>query len=396
MQDFIGKKIVLGICGGIAAYKSAYLVRELCRLGAEVRVVMTANAQQFIGSLTLQALSGHEVRTTLWDEQAESGMGHIELARWADYFLVAPASANLLAKFAQGLADDLLSTLYLATDKPVILCPAMNKNMWEHPATKDNVARLRTRGVRIVGPEPGEQACGELGLGRLAESDAIINALRLVALTPCLLGKELIITAASTHEALDPVRFISNRSSGKMAYALALAATIAGARVTLISGPSRLSPPESVQFIPVVSAEDMYEQVMAELKPGCIFIGCAAVADFSPLQKAVHKIKKQANQGLELKLMQTKDIIAAVSASGLASLVVGFAAETASLLANARKKLATKKLDMVIANQVGERQGFDQDDNEVTVITKNAEFSFPPMHKVRLAGELISLLATTF
>ncbi|MGQ3892806.1 bifunctional phosphopantothenoylcysteine decarboxylase/phosphopantothenate--cysteine ligase CoaBC [Legionella sp. CNM-4043-24] len=395
MQDFAGKKIVLGICGGIAAYKSALLVRELTRLGAEVRVVMTESAQQFISPLTLQAVSGHDVRVDLFDEQAERAMGHIELARWADYLLVAPATANCLAKFAQGLADDLLSTLYLVAETPVIVCPAMNRSMWAHPATQHNCDLLRQRGVMLVGPDEGAQACGEFGFGRLSDMGAIINALRLYPVQNLLAGRELLITAGPTREALDPVRYLSNFSSGKMGYALAQAAAIAGARVTLISGPTALDLPAGVTVHRVVSASDMYHQVMANLSPGIIFIGCAAVADYAPQHAASQKIKKDKNPGLKLELKQNPDILAAVAQSGKAAYVVGFAAETNDVLAAARKKRLNKQVDMIIANQVGANLGFDHDENEVCVITEHAETPLPAACKVRLAGQIIAILAAS-
>jgi phosphopantothenoylcysteine decarboxylase / phosphopantothenate---cysteine ligase len=395
MQDFNGKKIVLGICGGIAAYKSAYLVRELTRLGAEVRVVMTASAQQFITPLTLQALSGNDVRVDLFDEEAERAMGHIELARWAEYLLVAPASANCIAKFAHGLADDLLSTIYLATDAPVIVCPAMNKNMWHHAATQANVELLRQRGVMLAGPEEGSQACGEYGLGRLAEVDDIINALRLHSVNQLLQGQKILITAGPTREAIDPVRYLSNYSSGKMGYALAKAAHIAGAEVTLISGPTALPVPEGVKFYSVVSAKEMYEQVMSELQAGMIFIGCAAVADYAPQTVTAQKIKKGESADLSLNLTLNKDILAEVAASKKASLVIGFAAETNDLIQNARKKLKEKKLDMIIANQVGEGLGFEKECNEVIVLSEHRQTALPLTNKVRLAGEIIAILAAT-
>ncbi|STX49496.1 bifunctional phosphopantothenoylcysteine decarboxylase/phosphopantothenate synthase [Legionella hackeliae] len=293
MQDLANKKIVLGVCGGIAAYKTAYLVRELTNLGVDVRVVMTASAQQFISPLTFQALSGNDVRTTLFDEQAERAMGHIELARWADYLLIAPASANCLAKMANGLADDLLSTLYLVTEAPVIICPAMNRSMWRHPATQANCTLLKARGVIIVGPEEGSQACGEEGLGRLSETQAIINALRCYEINQCLVGKTLLITAGPTREAIDPVRYLSNHSSGKMGYALAEAAVLAGAKVVLVTGPTGLTPPAGVEVHRVESAKDMYSAVMANLQNDMIFIGTAAVADYSMASPTNEKIKKR-------------------------------------------------------------------------------------------------------
>ena len=391
MQDFMNKKIVLGICGGIAAYKTAHLVRELTRLGAHVRVVMTASAQEFITPMTLQALSGHAVRSEVFDSEAERAMGHIELARWADYLLIAPATANCLAKMAQGFADDLLSTIYLVTEAPVLVCPAMNRSMWAHPATQANVEQLIQRGVLMVGPEEGSQACGEYGFGRMSEVENIIAALRLHNMPRLLQGQHVLITAGPTHEAIDPVRYISNRSSGKMGYALALAARMAGATVTLISGPSALTPPEGVIFYSVETAREMHDAVMQHMQPGMVFIGAAAVGDYGVQNAAVHKLKKQASATLTLTL--NPDILAAVADSGKAAFVVGFAAETTDLLTHAAEKLRVKKLDMIIANQVGAGLGFDVDDNQVTVLTKNTQIDLEKTNKTRLAGQLIAILA---
>lgn len=392
MQDFADKKIVLGICGGVAAYKAGFLVRELTRLGAKVRVVMTTSAQEFITPLTLQALSGHEVRSDLFDPTAERAMGHIELARWADYFVVAPATANCLGKFALGLADDLLTTLYLVCEVPVLVCPAMNRSMWLHTAVAQNCAALRQRGVMMVGPEEGMQACGEFGYGRMSEPDAIINALRLTAVQNVLVGKKVMVTAGPTWELIDPVRFISNRSSGKMGYALAIAAQAAGAEVTLISGPTALVRPSGVTFHAVESAQKMHETVMAHLEPDMIFISCAAVADYAVAKPAKQKIKKsQSSWSIELEL--NPDIVSDVVKTQQCAYVVGFAAETTDLLTYARSKLQAKKLDMIIANQVGEELGFEQDDNEVTVITAEAEVNLLKTHKIRLAGQIIAILA---
>ncbi len=393
MQDFAGKKIVLGICGGIAAYKSAYLVRELTRLGAIVRVVMTRSAQQFITPMTLQALSGNDVRTELFDSIAERAMGHIELARWADYLVIAPASANCLAKMAQGLADDLLSTLYLVATTPVIVCPAMNRSMWEHPANQANCVTLTARGVILVGPEEGSQACGEYGLGRMSEVENIISALLMVGVSGLLAGQRVLITAGPTREAIDPVRYISNHSSGKMGYALAQAAVMAGAQVTLISGPTALLPPAGVDFHAVNSAQEMYDAVMQQLQSGMIFIGTAAVADYHLHAPAIEKLKKEKNNSLTLTLTTNPDILAAVAASGKASFVVGFAAETQDVLKHATEKLRQKKLDMIVANQVGAGLGFDCDDNQVTVLTKSHETELPRAHKTTLAAQIIAILA---
>lgn len=395
MQDFMNKKIVLGICGGIAAYKSAYLVRELKRLGASVRVVMTQSAQEFITPMTLQALSGEDVRCELFDSQAERAMGHIELARWADYLLIAPATANCLAKMAYGLADDLLSTLYLVSETPVIVCPAMNRSMWAHPATQMNCSLLVERGVVIVGPEEGSQACGEHGAGRMSEFDNIITALRLYNVNQLLVGQRVLITAGPTHEAIDPVRYISNRSSGKMGYALAQAARMAGAQVTLISGPSALTPPAGIEFHRVNSASNMLNLVMEHLQPGMIFIGAAAVADYHVAAPALEKLKKHRNTTLMLALTANPDIVATVVASGKSSFVVGFAAETTDVIKHASEKLRAKQLDMIIANQVGYDLGFDHDDNQVTMLTKHKQIDLPLTHKTRLAGQIIAILAAT-
>lgn len=390
MQDFINKKIVLGISGGIAAYKSAYLIRELVRLGAEVRVVMTKSAEQFITPMTMQALSGHEVRSELFDSQAERAMGHIELARWADYLLIAPASANCLAKMAHGLADDLLSTLYLVAETPVMVCPAMNRSMWAHPATVANCQLLTERGVVIVGPEEGSQACGDVGLGRMAEVDYIINALRLCDVHGLLQGYNVLITAGPTREAIDPVRYISNNSSGKMGYALAQAAQMACANVTLISGPTSLNPPLGVKTYKVESAEEMLKQVLAHSQKGMIFIGTAAVADYK-VEPAPQKLKKQEN--VTLHLTKNPDILSTVVNEGKSVFVMGFAAETQDVLMYAQQKLKTKKLDMIVANEVGKGVGFEQDLNQVTILTQHEQIALPADHKVRLASKIIAILA---
>ncbi len=393
MRDFEGKKILLGISGGIAAYKSALLVRELIRLGACVRVVMTASATQFITPMTMQALSGHPVRTSLFDGEAEHAMGHIELARWADYLVVAPASANCLAKMANGLADDLLSTIALVAETPVLVCPGMNKSMWSHPATQANCHALTQRGVVIVGPAEGAQACGEYGLGRMTEVGGIINALRLYDVNQLLQNQHVVITAGPTREAIDPVRYISNQSSGKMGYALAEAALMAGARVTLITGPTALTKPSGIHVERVDTAAAMHDAVMKTVVPGVIFIGAAAVSDYHVETPALMKLKKRDHATLSLTLAPNIDILADVAASKLALFVVGFAAETTDLLIHAREKLQKKQLDMIVANHVGPGRGFDVDANEVMVIMSNAEHALSYKHKVRLAGELIAIIA---
>lgn len=395
MQDFTDKKILLGICGGIAAYKSAYLVRELTRLGAEVRVVMTAAAQEFISPMTMQALSGNEVRTTLLDSQAERAMGHIELARWADYLVIAPASANTIAKMAQGIADDLLSTLYLVAELPVFICPAMNKSMWAHPATQANCHTLASRGGIFIGPEQGSQACGEFGLGRVSEAEHIITALRLHSVHQLLSGQKVVITAGPTREAIDPVRYLSNYSSGKMGFAMAEAAAMAGAEVTLITGPNALEASEGIKVIRVDSAEEMLAKVLEQQQPGFIFIGTAAVADYRIKTLATEKIKKHQHESVTLELVKNPDILRTVAAQGLASFVMGFAAETGNVLAYATQKLEDKKLDMIVANEVGRGLGFERDVNQVTVITKKGQIALELTHKTRLAGQIIAILAAT-
>ncbi|HHT0592459.1 TPA: bifunctional phosphopantothenoylcysteine decarboxylase/phosphopantothenate--cysteine ligase CoaBC [Legionella anisa] len=395
MQDFIGKKVLLGVCGGVAAYKSAYLIRELTRAGAEVKVVMTQSAQEFVSPLLMQALSGNDVRTDLFDAQAERAMGHIELARWADCLVIAPASANCLAKLAQGIADDLLSTLYLVAEVPVIVCPAMNRSMWAHPATQANSQLLQERGVIFVGPEEGAQACGEQGLGRVSEVEHIMSALRLYNVHQLLAGKKVLVTAGPTREPMDPVRYISNYSSGKMGYAMAEAAAMAGAQVTLISGPSILQASASIKRILVESAQEMLDAVMQKMPAGVIFIGTAAVADYRVESPASEKMKKKNQDEMTLKLIKNPDILSRVADSARASCVVGFAAETTDVVHYATEKLQRKKLDMIVANSVGKGLGFDSEVNQVTVITKNKQIELPLTHKTRLAGQIIAIIAAT-
>ncbi len=395
-QDFAGKNILLGLSGGIAAYKSALLVRELKRFGAEVRVVMTNAATEFITPLTLQALSGSPARVGLFDGEAEHAMGHIELARWADYVVVAPASANCLAKMAHGIADDLLSTILLVSECPVIVCPGMNRSMWTNAATAANCELLAQRGVLFVGPAEGEQACGEYGFGRMSEVADIITALRLHDVHGLLLNQHVVITAGPTREAIDPVRFIGNHSSGKMGYALAEAAKHAGALVTLISGPVALPAPTGMHVVHVDSAIAMREAVLSALTPGAIFIGAAAVADYRLDETHAAKIKKRDHAALSLMLVPNPDILFEVADSEMASFVVGFAAETTDLMHNAREKLERKKTDMIVANWVGDGRGFEQDNNEVMVLTRSTEHALPLMHKTRLASQLIKIITTSF
>ncbi|QIO86654.1 phosphopantothenoylcysteine decarboxylase [Stenotrophomonas rhizophila] len=388
--------------GGIAAYKSLELVRRLRDAGALVQVAMTAGAQQFVTPLSFQALSGQPTRTTLWDSAAEQAMGHIELARWADRVVVAPATADLLARLAHGHADDLVTTLCLATTAPLTVCPAMNHRMWQHPATQANIGLLRERGAQVIGPEDGPLAEGESGPGRLSEAHAIVAALAQVQApaaadpeTAGLKGLRVLISAGPTYEDLDPVRYVGNRSSGKMGYALAAAAARLGAQVVLVSGPVHLATPPGVQRVDVRSAAQMREAVLGAL-PADIYIGAAAVSDYTPRQVAPQKLKKTAGtQTLTLELVRTPDILAEVAAQTNAlKLVVGFAAETHDVEKYARGKLVDKRLDLVIANQVGiSNGGFESDENAATACWQGGEQAFPGTSKARLAEQLLSLIA---
>ncbi|WP_425591951.1 bifunctional phosphopantothenoylcysteine decarboxylase/phosphopantothenate--cysteine ligase CoaBC [Halomonas alimentaria] len=372
-----GRRVLLGISAGIAAYKSALLARLLKQAGCEVRVVMTQGAQAFITPLTLQALTGETVRTSLLDPEAEAGMGHIELARWADTILIAPATADLMARLAVGMADDLLTTLCLASDAEKVMAPAMNQAMWAHPATRRNAARLAEDGWRLLGPDSGDQACGDVGPGRMLEPEAILEALRVAEggtdtdKGPAS-GLTITITAGPTREPLDPVRYLSNHSSGKMGYALAEAAAALGARVKLISGPVALACPAGVECLEVETAREMHAAAQRLAPESDLFIGCAAVADYRAETAAEHKIKKvEGEDALTLRLVKNPDIIAAVAALPEASrpLVVGFAAETRDVERYARDKLARKGLDMIIANDVSrEGLGFGSDHNAALML----------------------------
>lgn len=393
------KRILLGVTGGIAAYKSAELVRLLRKQGAEVQVVMTKSAMQFISPLTFQALSGNPVHTELLDADVENAMGHISLARWADVLLIAPATANTLAKLAHGLADDLLSTLYLAATCPVYVAPAMNQAMWNKVVTQENMQTLRRHGLIVIGPEQGDQACGETGYGRMSEPAAICTHVLANAETafttiePFLAGHKVLISAGPTCEPLDPVRYLTNRSSGKMGYALATAALKAGAEVSLISGPVALSVPAGVDLIKVTTAEEMYQAVMSKVATHTIYIGAAAIADYSPVLSQPEKIKKQADQ-LTLILQKNKDILADVAAHTHRPFTVGFAAETHDLETYARDKLTRKNLDMIAANWVGQEQGgFDSEQNALHVFWANGDKSLPMTDKTQLAEQLMALIA---
>ncbi|MBK1693887.1 bifunctional phosphopantothenoylcysteine decarboxylase/phosphopantothenate--cysteine ligase CoaBC [Chromatium weissei] len=392
MEQHQNSRLLLGIGGGISAYKSVDLVRRLKERGFDVRVVMTQAATTLVTPLTFQAVSGHPVRTTLLDPNAEAGMNHIELARWADWLLIAPATADLMARLAAGIADDLLTTLALATQAPLHLAPAMNQYMWRHPATQENLQILRERGARILGPAEGEQACGDIGPGRMLEPLEIAEALRPQA-ERLLMGTRVLLTAGPTREPLDPVRYLGNRSSGRMGYALASALINLGAQVVLITGPTVLSTPRVAKIIQVETALEMHRAVMNEIDECTIFIATAAVADYRPMEIATHKIKKDATE-LTLKLTRNPDILAEVAALKSPPFTVGFAAETENLEQYARAKLSTKKLNMIAANHVGgERGGFERDENALTVFWRDGQLGLPLMSKTQLARELADLIA---
>ena len=395
MTSLTNKRILLGITGGIAAYKSAELVRRLKERGADVRVIMTQAAQEFITPLTLQALSGNPVHTDLLDPQAEAAMGHIELARWADLILVAPASANFIARLSAGRGDDLLSTLCLATHAPIALAPAMNQGMWLNQATQDNLNTLRERDVHLLGPAEGSQACGETGPGRMLEPDQLAEACAAQFATGVLSGKRVVVTAGPTREAIDPVRYLSNHSSGKMGYALADAAVEAGAQVVLISGSTHLPAPERVTLVPVVSAQQMYDASLSHAEGCDLFIGAAAVADYRPEQVAPQKLKKGAEERTTVALVKNPDIIAAVAKLTPKPYTLGFAAESEKLLEHARAKLERKALDAVVANDISQEGiGFNSDDNAVTFIDSDSCVALEQRHKSQLARDLIALVAS--
>lgn len=392
MNHFLtNKQIILGVTGGIAAYKSPDLVRRLRDAGAKVRVVMTESAKQFITPLTLQAVSGHAVHDDLFDLEAENAMGHIELARWADLIMVAPATASFISKMVQGEAGDLLTTLCLATSAPIALAPAMNQGMWKNTFTQQNVQALRAKNISILGPAEGNQACGDVGPGRMLEPLEIVNRLHDIFATRSLSGKRVLITAGPTREAIDPVRYISNGSSGKMGFALAEAAVEAGALVTLISGPVNLARPAHVNVIDVISAQEMLDAVMAHVAQCDIFFSVAAVADYRCQTISPHKTPKE--DSMNLKLERTPDIVATVANLAEKPFIVGFAAETENLIQNAKAKLHNKKLDMIIANQVGKNIGMDSDDNAVTVLYKDEMKNFTLRSKRKLARELIEFIS---
>ncbi len=390
------RKIILGVTGGIAAYKSPDLVRRLIEHGGDVQVVMSRGAQQFVTAFTFQAVSGKPVRTDLWDEAAEAAMGHIELARWADEIIIAPATAEFLARLAHGFADDLLTTLCLATTSQITLAPAMNHQMWTNAATQANVRLLRERGVRFIGPDSGEQACGEVGVGRMVEPTRIADEIFTVRGGAGLLhGLKVVVTAGPTRERIDPVRFISNRSSGKMGYAVAQAAREQGAEVVLVSGPVQICTPTGIERIDVESAEQMLGAVEHHIRDADIFIAAAAVSDYRCSEVASEKIKKTSDV-LSLSLSRAPDVLATIGRSESPPFLVGFAAETENVERNALAKLAGKNLDMIAANRVGEGLGFDKDDNALTVYWDGGRRELALTSKIALARQLVEVIAERY
>ena len=393
MCSLSNKRIIVGVTGGIAAYKSAEIVRRLQDRGADVRVVMTPGAEEFIRPLTMQALSGYPVHSGLLDEKAEAGMGHIELARWADLLLIAPATADFMATMVHGKADSLLAAIYLATPALVAVAPAMNQGMWRHPASLDNVEKLNQRGVTIIGPDSGIQACGDTGPGRMEQPDTIIEQASGMFSTGLLQGKKVVITAGPTREALDPVRYISNHSSGKMGYALATAAADAGADVVLISGPVNLLVPDRCQHISVVSANDMLVASLECAKKADIFIATAAVADYRAVSISENKIKSD-DKVLTINFEKNPDIIRTVAAAHKSAFMVGFAAESTDVENYAKGKLKTKALDAIIANDISRSDiGFNSDDNEVSWIDADSSITFSKRSKAQLSRDLIAQIA---
>ena len=395
MARLFNRNFIVGVTGSIAAYKAAELTRSLIREGANVRVIMTEGACEFITPLTLQALSGHEVHTDLLDTEAEAAMGHIELARWADALLIAPASADSIARLVQGRADDLLGACALATPAPVFVAPAMNQEMWAKQATQDNVQTLVSRGIAMLGPSSGSQACGDVGAGRLLEPDDIVSAVAEHLSTGALSGRHVVITAGPTREPICPVRYISNRSSGKMGYALAEACINAGAKTTLISGPVSCEPPVGATVINVETTQEMFDASMAAASIADIFIGAAAVVDFKPATVSDRKIKRNGLEAMDLSLVPNPDIIASVAGGETRpQLVIGFAAETHDIQDYARKKLVSKSLDFIFANDVSDTSiGFNSEQNAGVLIGKDADIAMPMSSKRILAESIINELS---
>jgi len=394
MLSFSKKNILLGVTGGIAAYKAAEIIRLFKKLGADVRVVMTESAKEFITPLTLQAISGNEIHDSLLNTEAEAAMGHIELAKWADIILIAPCTAETISKITHGRADDLMGALILASKADIFIAPAMNMNMWLDDSTQQNYKTLSSRGISFIGPAEGEQACGDIGPGRMVEPENIIELIRSSYKTGPLSGKTITITAGPTREQIDPVRFISNNSSGKMGYSLADAAIEAGASVNLVSGPVSLEADKSINLYKINSASEMMNVVMECMDSSDIFIGCAAVSDYKPADYSENKIKKDQMPHLEIELKKNKDILKNVATNFSSSYVVGFAAETSDINNNAMQKLKSKNLDMIISNDVSDKSiGFNVDDNEVTVITCDEKIFLKKDKKIRIAREILKIIA---
>lgn len=391
------RRLLLGVSGGIAAYKSCELVRRLRDLGAEVRVVMTEGATRFVTPTTFQALSGAPVRVSLWDESAEAAMGHIELARWAERILIAPASADIIARLAHGQADDLLTTLCLASAAPLSIAPAMNQQMWAHPAVQANVAVLRERGVSVLGPAVGDQACGDVGSGRMLEPLQLRDAMAASFGSGALAGRRVVVSAGPTYEDIDPVRFIGNRSSGRMGFAVAEAAALAGAHVMLVAGPVSLPTPAGVaERVDVRSAAQMHAAVIEACAHADIYIAAAAVGDYRPQSVATCKLKKQAGADLTLTLAENPDILSSLSAQPVHPFLVGFAAETHDVATYAQDKLKRKKLDMIAANHVGGELGFETAENALTLYWPDGSRELPQTSKTVLARQLIECVAERF
>jgi phosphopantothenoylcysteine decarboxylase/phosphopantothenate--cysteine ligase len=393
MTMLVAKNIILGITGGIAAYKTVDLARKLVQAGASVQCVLTESAAQFVSPLALQAVTGLAVRSALFDTDAEAAMGHIELARWADILLIAPATANTLAKLAHGLADDLLTTLALATKAELVIAPAMNGDMWRHPATQTNLALLQQRGARLIEPASGSLACGDVDVGRMQEPQEIVNALTQSQPEPILAGKRVLITAGPTFEDIDPVRFIGNRSSGKMGYALAQAARDMGAEVVLISGPTALPDPKGINTIRVRSAQQMLQAVQSHFTGTDFMVAAAAVADYRVERIASNKLKKQGDGGLTLNLVQNQDIVAWAAEQPNRGKVIAFAAETDDVLSNAQAKLARKGVDAVLANSVANGAAFEQDMNHLWLITPQQQQDLGIATKQHLAFVIWQMLS---
>ena len=394
MLNFSNTNILLGVTGGIAAYKSAEIIRLFKKEGASVRVVMTESAKEFITPLTLQAVSGNEIHDSLLDVNAESAMGHIELAKWADIILIAPCTAETIAKITHGRADDLMGALILASEADVYIAPAMNMSMWLDASTQDNYKILEKRGITFIGPAQGEQACGDIGPGRLEEPEKIIEFITKLTNKGPLSGKTITITAGPTREQIDPVRFISNNSSGKMGYSIAEAAIKYGAQVNLVTGPVSLDADKSINLHKINSASEMLDEVIKCMKSSDIFIGCAAVSDYKPSDYSIKKIKKEDNSSLDIELEKNEDILKYVSDNFSESYIVGFAAETSDVIENAKKKLLTKNLDMIISNDISDKSiGFDADENEVNVITKDETLLLKKDKKIRIARQILKIIS---